>query len=689
LNLNKSFNFKNITISKKIIVFALILTILPVTAVGIFSYEQTAGAIREQLHERLDEQVLMEEQYIDAVFSVAQENLVASAGVADEVFYSNGNPSISNGNMILGEDYVVNGNNEIVDNVKRQTGSEVSIFQVRDGYATRISTTTTNSDGSRALGSRVSDEVYNAVVTNGKIYTGRANVLGEYYLAYYKAIKDTSGNTIGILSIGIPEEVYRLQIKKQMSGIVVGQTGYMYVIDSNGNVIIHPSVEGDNLITNDFIKEMIANKDGRITYMWEGREKVMSYAYYSDKDWIIVTGTYVDEFEAPVRAIRDGIVAAVLVFAILGAGAAILISRSISGGIQKIVADFKQISDDALEGKINTRAETDVDIDFTAIPSGLNEILNSLSAVIGVVSKSANSVASTAEEMSASIEEMTAASTEISDTVNEIARGSQEQSSRAEDISRTMNDMTIGVQDIANNAQNAAEAANAARDFIANVGQQSRDLLAQMDAIQNATNTSSTVIKELESKSNQIGEIVDIITSIADQTNLLALNAAIEAARAGEHGRGFAVVADEVRKLAENSGTAASQIADLLTEIKDGTHEAVASMDNGTKTVSDGVVALSGTVEAVQKIVEESNRIAQMAESIAAAAQEQSASIEEVTATVDEVASISQESASGTEQTSAAVEQQNATMMEITRSSQELAQMATDMQEIVSKYITE
>ncbi|MDK2948189.1 MAG: methyl-accepting chemotaxis protein, partial [Methanolobus sp.] len=259
MNLNKSFNFKNITISKKIIVFALILTILPVTAVGIFSYEQTAGAIREQLHERLDEQVLMEEQYIDAVFSVAQENLVASAGVADEVFYSNGNPSISNGNMILGEDYVVNGNNEIVDNVKRQTGSEVSIFQVRDGYATRISTTTTNSDGSRALGSRVSDEVYNAVVTNGRIYTGRANVLGEYYLAYYKAIKDTSGNTIGILSIGIPEEVYRLQIKKQMSGIVVGQTGYMYVIDSNGNVIIHPSVEGDNLITNDFIKEMIAN----------------------------------------------------------------------------------------------------------------------------------------------------------------------------------------------------------------------------------------------------------------------------------------------------------------------------------------------------------------------------------------------------------------------------------------------
>ncbi|MBP1908432.1 methyl-accepting chemotaxis protein [Methanolobus bombayensis] len=662
---------------------------MPVTAVGIFAYDQTSNAIHEQLYQRLDEQVFMEKQYIDAVFSIGQEQLESNLEVAGNTLDSFGNPSIANGNMMFGDQYTINGNYAVLDKIAEETGGDVTVFQVQNGEAIRVSTTIRNENGNRVVGTSLNNDIYRAVVQNRQTYEGRANVLGEWYLSLYEPVVDNSGTVIGVLFVGIPEEHYREIIKEQMSDIVFGETGYMYVMDSNGDLIIHPNIEGDNVAQHDFAQEIIANKEGRINYNWEGRDKAMGYAYYEAKDWIIISGTYVDEFEAPVRAIRNGLIAAVLAFTILGAGAALLISRSISGGIQNIVADFKQISDDALEGKIDTRAETDVDIDFTAIPAGLNEILNSLSSVINVVSKSADNVASTAEEMSASIEEMTASSTQVATTVNEIARGSVEQSSRTDDISRTMNDMTIGIQDIANNAQNAAEAANSSRDFIASVGDQSQDLLRQMDAIQQATNGSANVIKDLESKSNQIGEIVDIITSIADQTNLLALNAAIEAARAGEHGRGFAVVADEVRKLAENSGTAASQIADLLTEIKDGTHEAVSSMEDGTRTVAEGVTALTGTVEAVQKIVEESNRIALMAENIAAAAQEQSASIEEVTATVDEVATISQSSASGTEQTSAAVQEQDATIQEISKSSQELAQMASDMQEIVSKYITE
>jgi methyl-accepting chemotaxis protein len=679
-------DFKNIPISRKIIAMALILTILPATIVGFYAYEMTSGAIHTQLNERLDEQVEMEKDYIDATFTVAKSGLHSTIAVARDLFYATGNANIVNGNMVVG-DYVVNNDQSIVDSIKSKTNADTSIFRVNDGSAIRISTTTLNDDGSRALGTSVSSQVYDTVVNKGQTYTGRAQVLGEWTLAIYEPIKDSNGKIIGILAVAVPEEAYRLQIKEQMETITFGETGYMYAMDSAGKLIIHPTKEGESLYAEDFAREMIANKEGTITYNWQGRDKMMSYTYYEPADWIIASGTYIDEFEAPVIAIRNGIIGVVAVFIILGSAFAFLINRSISGGIDSMVNDFKQISADALEGKINTRANTDVGMDFVAIPTGLNEILKSLTDIISVVSVNANNVAVTAQTMSASIEEMTAASEQISQTVNELAKGSQDQSSKTEEVAHAMTDMTKTVQDVASNSQRAAEIATQSNDMIQSMSKSTGELITKMGAIQKAESGAGNVIKELDKKSGQISEIVDLITSIADQTNLLALNAAIEAARAGEHGRGFAVVADEVRKLAEDSGNAAKQISGLIHDILKGTSNAVDSIHKSSEEVTNGSVALNEAVEKMKTVVEAGNSIAMMVQEIAAAAEEQSASIEEITSSVDEVAAISQEAAAGTQEASAGVEQQNAAMRELSRNAQELAMMASGMQDMVAKYI--
>jgi methyl-accepting chemotaxis protein len=214
----------------------------------------------------------------------------------------------------------------------------------------------------------------------------------------------------------------------------------------------------------------------------------------------------------------------------------------------------------------------------------------------------------------------------------------------------------------------------------------SEDLMHMMEGIKSAVGDSSSVITDLDAKSNRIGEIVNLITNIADQTNLLALNAAIEAARAGEHGKGFAVVADEVRKLAEDSGNAAKQISELIVQMQSGTKNAVNSMQRGSEEVHKGAESLGNSVKAIGDVVEAGNTIVKMVQEIAEATEKQSASIEEVNSSVNEVSTISEQSAAGAQQASASVQEQTASMQELSQSAQELADVASRMQLVVSKF---
>jgi len=198
------------------------------------------------------------------------------------------------------------------------------------------------------------------------------------------------------------------------------------------------------------------------------------------------------------------------------------------------------------------------------------------------------------------------------------------------------------------------------------------ETLAKMKVIAESVGATANKMEELGRSSDQIGRIIGVIDDIADQTNLLALNAAIEAARAGEQGRGFAVVADEVRKLAEHTTTATKEIAQMIRNIQDETKVAVVAMESGTKQVEEGVTSTAKAGDSLRAIIQMSEQVGGMIAEIATAATEQSSTTEQVNANIEQIAKLVKESAIGAQQSATAC--------------QDLSSLALDLQTMVGKF---
>lgn len=340
---------------------------------------------------------------------------------------------------------------------------------------------------------------------------------------------------------------------------------------------------------------------------------------------------------------------------VLGTVIATVVGRSISRATNQMLVMIQEIANSNL-------AVPDLDVHSEDELGKAGTALNTMKRQLATVVKT---IASTAEQVASASEEISAGATQS-------AESSRNQSDQTHQAATAMQEMSSTVQQISDNCQKAANTSHQASEAAQHGGSVVEATLSAMRNIADATSKTAAQVVELGKGSEQIGKIISVIDDIADQTNLLALNAAIEAARAGEQGRGFAVVADEVRKLAERTTKATKEIAGMIEAIQSETKNAVQAMERGKSEVEVGVEKTSASGSALKEIVKMSEQVGDMISQIATAATQQSATTEQINANVAQISSATEESSAAADQTAKAC--------------QDLSSLAFDLQKLVSQF---
>jgi methyl-accepting chemotaxis protein len=639
--------FRRLSLSHQFVAVSVTLSVLIilvlVTQVSRVTHSNTLKSMEESLQaEGHGERQLLDNAY---QISIGLTDRVASilTGSFPEGFVVDDGERVTTGKVeapaLRTEGKVMNADTRVVDAFSQSTGGVATLF-VRDGDDfVRAATSLKTQTGERAVGTKLAHDhpAYRKVLA-GESYLGMATLFGRQYLTKYIPSKDASGKVNAIFFVGFDLADVFASLRSALSEQKNGDESFVAYASGGraGELMFHPSLEGKKISEiqdadgKPALEAVLGTAQGLLEYTSPGQDGERIVVWEKSDSWggiVVVRTGSVGFYTRSSVALRNSIlISGLLAAVVLSALLWYFIRRQLRpvASVVKILECMGR-GDFTLSGARHLNAGTRNELDVIAAS------VDAMAQSVGILVAGLRSNADELALNSRNIAHAAALAADVANTQNEAAQA----------MAAGVEQMTASIMHVTDSAHQGKDLASRMQEQAGNGRAEAAGALEQMNRIEVSVSGASTHIEKLDVEAQRISAVVSIIKEVADQTNLLALNAAIEAARAGEQGRGFAVVADEVRKLAERTGSSTKEITAMIGSIQTGAHEASQGMLAAVALVNGGVTAVERARSVIHEIQQGADAIADATASMASALQEQSAASNSIGREVDQIAHLS------------------------------------------------